>query len=122
MKRKCLDTYALVEISKANPAFALYLSQNIVITDVTLAEFYAVLLREDGKQTAEYWFRQLEAYSEPVDRSILKEAVIFRYEHRQQKISFFDAVGYLFSLRNGDVFVTGDKEFKGLKWVEYRPA
>mgnify|MGYP001579508087 CR=1 FL=1 len=120
--KKCLDTYALAEIAKGNKEFCMYLMAEFVITDLTLAEFYAVLLREDGEKTAEYWFKRLEAYAVPVSRQILKEAIAFRYQHRKQNISFFDAVGYVYALRNNLPFVTGDKEFEKKTNVEFRKA
>ena len=118
--KKYLDTYALAEIAKGNKEFSIYLLEEFVITDLTLVEFYAMLLREDGEKTAEYWFRRLEAYAVSVPRQILKEAIIFRYQHRKQNISFFDAAGYIYSLRNSLPFVTGDKEFEKLPNVEFR--
>ena len=117
---KCLDTYALMEISQDNPYFNIYLDSNFVITDITLAEFYGVILRKYDEITADYWFKILEQYAVSVDKLILKEAVKFRHEHKKSDISFFDAVGYIFSIENGYVFVTGDKEFKGLKNVEFK--
>ena len=118
--RKCLDTYALVEILNGNPRFAEYLSSDFVLTDLTLAEFYAVLLREEGEKVADYWFKKLERYALPVVKEILIEAIKFRYEHRKQDISFFDAAGYIFSVKNGYYFVTGDKEFEKLPNVEFK--
>lgn len=118
--RKCLDTYALVEIANGNAKFAGYLNSNFVITDLTLAEFYAVLLREEGEKVADYWFKKLERYSLLVIKEILIEAIKFRHEHKKQDISFFDAVGYTFSVKNGYYFVTGDKEFESLPNVEFK--
>ena len=118
--KKCLDTYALMEISQQNPEFEVYLDSDFVITEITLAEFYGVILKDYDGKTAEYWFRKLEGYAVAVGKEILKEAVKFRYENKKKNISFFDAVGYMFSLLNGYLFVTGDKEFKGLKNVEFK--
>src|SRR3989338_7101923 len=118
--KKCLDTYALVEIANANPKFAEYLNSDFAITDLTLAEFYAVLLREEGEKVADYWFKKLERYSILVIKEILIEAIKFRHEHKKQNISFFDAVGYMFSVKNGYYFVTGDKEFESLQNVEFK--
>lgn len=115
----CLDTYALYEISQGNPKFADYLKEDFVITDITLAEFYGVILRNYNEQTADYWFKRLESYSINIGRLILIEAIKFRYKHRKSNISFFDAVGYVFSLINGFLFVTGDKEFEKFKNVEF---
>jgi hypothetical protein len=119
MDKKCLDTYALMEISFGNPNFSSYVNENFVITDLTLVEFYGVLLREQNIQTANYWFKKLKDISVPVGKEILKEAVKFRYDHRKQDISFFDAAGYIFSVVNNILFVTGDKEFEGLPNVEF---
>ena len=118
--RKCLDTYALIEISNGNSKFVGYLDSDFVITDLTLVEFYSVILREYNEQTADYWFKKLEQYSVSVEKSILKEAVKFRYENRKSNISFFDAVGYIFSIKKGYLFVTGDKEFENFKNVEFK--
>jgi len=118
--KKCLDTYALIEISNGNPKFAEYLNSDFVITDLTLAEFYSVILREYNEQTADYWFKKFEQYVVIADKLILKEAVKFRYEHKKSDISFFDAVGYIFSLKKGYLFVTGDKEFENFKNVEFK--
>jgi len=116
---KCLDTYALMEIYLGNEKFLHYLDSDFIITDIILAEFYGVLLREYGEDEAEYWFRKLEQYSVPANKFILKKAVKFRQEHIKQRISFYDAVGYIFSIKNGYYFVTGDKEFEDFKSVEF---
>ena len=116
---RCLDTYALIEIYKGNPKFSGHLKKKFIITDITLAEFYSVLLREENEETANYWAKKFEAYSIPISRDMILEAVRFRRKHNNTNISFFDAVGYIFSLRNGFYFVTGDKEFKKFKNVEF---
>ncbi len=118
--KRCLDTYALIEISNGNPKFSNYLNFDFVITDLNLVEFYSVILREYDEQTAEYWFKKLSQYTVSVDKSILKEAVKFRHEHKKLNISFFDAVGYIFSIEKGYLFVTGDKEFEHFKNVEFK--
>jgi len=118
--KKCLDTYALVEIARGNSKFAEYLNADFVITDLTLAEFYAVLLREEGEGVANYWFKKLERYALPLSKDLLIDAIKFRHEHKKQRISFFDAAGYVFSLKNGSRFVTGDKEFEKFEGVEFK--
>ena len=120
MKKKYLDTYALIEIMNGNSNFAQYLTQDFIITNITLAEFYAVILREENEKTANYWIKKLEPYSVKVETNILIEAIRFKYKHKKQKISFFDAVGYIYSTNNNCVFVTGDKEFENMKFVEFK--
>lgn len=116
---KYLDTYALVEIKLGNPKFIHYINEKFVINDITLAEFYSVLIREENESIAEFWFKKLSPYSVSVDKQILKMAVTFRYENRKKNISFFDAVGYIHALKNNGFFVTGDKEFEHMKSVEF---
>jgi predicted nucleic acid-binding protein len=116
---KCLDTYVLVEIKLGNIKFLDYLEKPFIILDLILAEFYAVILREEGKEEADFWFKKLEGYSVPVDKYIMIEAVEFRQKYKKRRISFFDAIGYVFSLRKGYSFVTGDKEFEKFKGVEF---
>ncbi len=118
--KRCLDTYALMEIYLGNEKFAKYLNIEFVINDLTLAEFYGVLLKEYGEGEADLWFRKLERYSIQTNKNVLIEAIKFRYKHKKSGISFFDAVGYIFSITNNYLFVTGDKEFENFANVEFR--
>ena len=114
-----MDTYALVEMAKGNPKFTRFNKETFAIADVILAEFYGVLLREYDEQTAEYWFRKMSPYARQVPKELLKEAVKFKFENTSQNFSFFNAVGYIYSLRNGHNFLTGDTEFEGMPNVEF---
>jgi len=118
--KRCLDTYALMEIYLGNEKFAGYLNVEFVINDLTLAEFYGVLLKEYGEGEAELWFKKLERYSVQVSKKILIEAIKFRHVNKKQNLSFFDAAGYVFSVKNNYHFVTGDKEFEGMPNVEFK--
>lgn len=117
---KCLDTYALVEICDGNSVFSNLLNEEIVITDLTMAEFYADLYRKYGLPTANYWHKKLSALCRPVSRDILIKAVTYRIDNKKQNLSFFDCVGYLFAVENKIIFVTGDKEFKDKPNVQFR--
>src|SRR3989344_1865170 len=105
---KWLDTYALIEISIGNPKFLKYINSNFVVSEITLAEFYAVLLREQNRDLAEYWYEKLDIFTIPIDTKLLIKAIEFRHKHKKTGMSFFDAVGYIHSLRNNYQFVTGD--------------
>ena len=118
--KRFLDTYALVEIKRGNPKFDYLLGSSFVISDITLAEFYSVILREEGEKTADYWFKKLEYSSLPVSKEILVEAIKFRQKYKKTGISFFDAVGYVFALKKSYKFVTGDKEFEKLDNVDFK--
>ncbi len=114
---KYLDTYALCEIAKGNTHFLSLLIDTSVVNDLTLAEFYSVILREFNEQTADYWKNKFLPYTKQVPLDILILAVKFRKEHTKRNMSFFDAVGYIFAKENGGVFVTGDKEFESFSSV-----
>ncbi len=118
----CLDTYELAEISKGNQRFVKLMKGDFIITDVTLAEFYGIILREYDELTANYWYKKLNSYSRPVDKLVLVKAVKFRHQNKQKRLSFFDCVGYIYSVENNHKFVTGDKEFKKMAHVEFMKA
>ena len=116
---KCLDTYILCEIKNGNPKFQRYIQNQFIVSDVILAEFYWILLRDTNEETALKWMMMLRDNSREVSLDILLKGVHFRWKNRKQGISFFDAVGYIFAQENKIHFVTGDKEFKGMPGVEF---
>lgn len=116
---KCLDTYALVEIRKGNKIFLPYLQEDFILAELTLVEFYWVLLREEDESVAEEWLRKLQAYSTPVSLELMAAAMLFRKHHRNKNLSFFDCVGYLVAQQEQILFVTGDKEFERMAGVEF---
>jgi predicted nucleic acid-binding protein len=116
---RCLDTFALAEINNGNPKFAGLLSKDLVITDITMAEFYALMYKAYDLKTADYWHKKLSFFCKPVSRDILLKAARFRVDNSRQNLSFFDCVGYMYALENNMRFVTGDKEFRNKKGVEF---
>lgn|SRR3989338_7532102 len=119
MDIKCLDTYALVEIHNENPKFRHLINQEFVVPNSIMAEFYGVLLRDYNEKTEEYIFKELKTFLITEDINILTKAVKFRKEHKKKNLSFFDCVGYIFAKENKMKFVTGDKEFENLPYVEF---
>jgi len=116
---KCLDTYALVEIHNDNPKFSNLLNEEIVITDITMAEFYTDLFKKYNQQTADYWLKKLKSICKPLSLDTLIKASIFRHINKKENYSYFDAVGYIYSQENNMIFVTGDKAFKNKNGVEF---
>lgn len=109
---KCLDTYALMEISNANPKFSFLMNEDFMVTDLTMAEFYIVLRKKHNDQTAQHWHKKMVPFCKPVARQTLINALLFREENKAEDISVFDAVGYTFARENKHAFVTGDKAFR----------
>ena len=116
---KCFDTYPLIEIAAGNQKFVGLLNEEIIITDITLAEFYYVMLQKYDEAVADVWYKKFSQYSQNVSREVLVKAVTFRYNNKKKNLSFFDAVGYIFAKENGYLFVTGDKEFEEIEGVEF---
>ncbi|MFH1306508.1 MAG: PIN domain-containing protein [Candidatus Micrarchaeota archaeon] len=117
----CLDTYALVEIHDGNKNYLKFLGEEFVIPYPSLAEFYYVMIKRFNEKTANFWIEKLKLHSKPVSLSIWLEAVKFKHDHKKENLSFFDCVGYMFSLKSGYSFVTGDKAFvhkKGVKFIK----
>jgi len=115
----CLDTYALFEIMEENPKYSKIIDEEFVIPDSTLAEFYNLLHRRVDEKTAQLWLEKFKPYARPITLDIWIKAVRHRALNHSKNLSMFDCLGYLFSLENGYLFVTGDKEFAGAKGVEY---
>lgn len=115
----CLDTYALVEIQKGSSRYLPFLDDTFIICDLTMAEFYAVMLREHDEKMADHWHKKLVFYCRPVDLDLLIRAVKFRLENKEKNFSLTDAVGYEFARSNGCAFVTGDEGFRGLASVKF---
>ncbi|MFP4112355.1 MAG: PIN domain-containing protein [Candidatus Woesearchaeota archaeon] len=118
-KMICLDTYAIFEIFQQNPELTGIISENFLLTEITLAELYQVMLRNQNKATAQFWYKKFNPYAVSVKMETLIKAIEFKHENKKKNISFFDAVGYMYAFENKIDFVTGDKEFKGRPFVRF---
>ena len=114
-----LDTYALVEIKQGNPKFQKFLDLPFVITDPTIAEFYIVIMKEEGEEEARFWYKKLVHYCVAIDRDILIKGWKFRESNKKDNLSIFDAAGYVYALENNHKFVTGEKAFEHRERVEF---
>ncbi len=117
---KYLDTYILAEIAEGNKKYFCYIEEDFILTDLTLAEFYWVLLRDTNPEVADYWFQKLRVYAVIISAEMMIEAMRFRRLHKQKDLSFFDCIGYVYACKNNIPFVTGDMQFEKMKNVEFR--
>ncbi|MEK6983003.1 MAG: PIN domain-containing protein [Nanoarchaeota archaeon] len=113
----CLDTYALVEIWKANPKFSAIFNQNFVITDTTMAEFYIFLYKNENENIAIEWHNKLSPYCQYISRDILIKALKYTINNKKENLSVFDCISYIYALENNIKFVTGDKFFEDKEGV-----
>ncbi len=75
---KHLDTYVLCEIFNGNLKFTHYFDSTFIINELTLAEFYHVLLKRCERTLALQWIKKLLPYTQTVPFRILIKAVDFR--------------------------------------------
>jgi len=113
------DTYALFEDLYGNKNYEKYKHFPFKIGLLNIAEFYAGLLKEYGKETAVEIYSKFEFDILEITEGIILEAVEFRRKYKKQKLSLADAVGYLLAKKYGLKFLTGDKKFENFPDVEF---
>ena len=113
------DSYAVIEIIKANQNYAKYLEVEGVVTIFNLAEIYFFAINNLNNISANIIYDTYKKNMMDVEEETLKEAIIFRKENKKRGLSYADCIGYMYALKNNMTFLTGDKEFEGLKNVEF---
>jgi uncharacterized protein len=113
------DTYSLFEIIKENPNYTGYLNVGIVTTRLNLMELHYALMRELGKDFADEHFRRLLPFVVGISNNDLIEANEFKLKNKKKRLSYVDCLGYIIARKRGFLFLTGDKEFKNFKDVEF---
>ena len=114
------DTYAIIEFLHGNPKFARFIHEPVTITIFNLAEIFWISLNEYDKETAIKIYKKYKNSVVEVDDETLIEAIKFRKKiYKNKKLSYADAIGYIYSSRNGMGFLTGDKEFEDMENVEF---
>ena len=99
------------------------LAKNLLTSEFNLLELAYALTRDYGKREAVKILKIVRAFVtivQPTDEDYA-EASKLRIELRRQgrNLSLIDALGYIIARRLGILFLTGDREFKGLEGVEY---
>ncbi len=114
-----LDTYALIEIVKGNESYKKYLDHEVFTTLLNLYELYYNILKEnDGNKAKEVFYTFYSLLIRIKDEWIFL-ASDFKLKNKKNNISYVDALGYIIATENEMKFLTGDKEFKSMKNVEF---
>ena len=113
------DSYAIIELMEGNQSYKPYQDFKIVTSILNIGEVYAVLLRNEGKNKADEWFRNFNFSLLEILPEDIVNATCFRYINRKKKISITDALGYTLSLKHKLNFLTGDRQFENLPNVEF---
>ena len=113
------DTYALVEITKANPNYLVFTQENITIIIFNLVEFFSACLKDFGEEKAKELYNKFKSSVVEIDDETIFESIKFRQEHKRKDLSYTDCLGYIFAKRNNLIFLTGDKEFETFSNVKF---
>ncbi len=113
------DSYAVIELIDGNPRYAKYSNKSFAITIFNLAEIYWFAIREYGEKIADRIYEKFKIFVVDIDDEILKEAMKFKIKNKKKRLSYADCIGYVCTLKNNLIFLTGDKEFESLKNVEF---
>jgi len=116
IKKYFFDSYAIIEITKGNPNYAPFIQEEVAITIFNLAEIYYSALNYASEETAEKICNKYKNNSIEINDEILKEAMKF---NKKKNLSYADCIGYICSIKNNLIFLTGDKEFQTMENVEF---
>src|SRR3989344_2544987 len=106
------DTYAIIELAEANLMYEKFQGIEITTSVLNIGEMYQIILRKQGKEAADNWFKKANFKLLEITPEIITEAVHFRHLNKKNNFSLPDAVGYKLSLKHSLIFLTGDKQFE----------
>jgi len=113
------DSYAVIEIASGSPYYAKFIEEVPVIPIFNLAEIYWSAINHLNEEEADEIYDKYSNCIAEIPDEILKEAIRFRKDNKKKDLSYTDCIGYIYALRNNMLFLTGDKEFQGMKNVEF---
>ncbi len=113
------DTYALIELLGGNRRYAPFLNSMLATTKFHIAELYYHLLRFYSLDEANRYFDFYSQFLVPVSLSSISAAMQFKLQHKNEKLSYADCIGYAVAAELGIKFLTGDEKFSGKENVEF---
>ena len=113
--RYFLDTYALIEIAEGNSIYRPFIEGDTITLPDNLAELFYFFLRKYDEKTAHFFFNKFKRIVTDLPIEIIPDAMSFRYTHKKSNYSHIDCLGYIFSLSDDRIFLTGDRGFLGKK-------
>ena len=113
------DSYALIELLKGNPKYIKYGEKIVTITIFNLVEVSYSVFKENGEIKAKEIYNKFKECVHEVDEETMIEALKIKLEYKKRDLSYADCIGYSFAKKHNLIFLTGDKEFEDLKYVEF---
>jgi uncharacterized protein len=123
-ERYFYDTYAIIEFVKGNPGYKPYFAEAAgYMTKQNLMELYFNLRKHEGLATKEAseWIDYFAGYMMDYDLVDIAGSMDVRLQLQRKgvDVSYTDALGYYLAGKMQVPFLTGDREFKELKNVEF---
>jgi len=113
------DTYALVEIIKGSANYKKYHKHFLLTTSLNIMELYYHLVNDRDKNVADKYYAHFMRFLIPITHSCIRSGMIFKKEHKKEKLSYVDCVGYVRAEELGIKFLTGDQKFEDKNNVEF---
>lgn len=111
------DSYAIIEMLLRNPAYEKYLEFPLVTTILNKIEIYWWAITRYNQGLADNLLGSIKHCE--ISDEVVRKAMLFRKQYSKRKFSYADAVGYTFAKEYNLLFLTGDKQFRGLSSVEF---
>lgn len=109
----------MIEITKANPSYEKYLTEDLTTCALNLYEFFYSCLKDYGEEKAKELFSVFQSVSTTISNEDIFLAAKVKRKYAKNKISYADALGYAMAIQRNMKFLTGDKEFENLEQVEF---
>jgi len=113
------DSYAIIAILKGEETYLKYKVAEMITTRFNLMEVYYWMFNNLGKSKADEFFEETKKFCMVVKDDRIKQAMIFRAQNRNKKLSYVDCIGYILAKFLNIKFLTGDKAFRGMENVEF---
>lgn len=113
------DSYALIEIYKANPNYNKYADVNVITTYFNLLEAYYNIRKTKTTEESEDFFKTIKKLCINLKFEWIKKVTDFRLKNTERELSYVDCLGYVIAKEMNIKFLTGDKEFKAMDNVEF---
>ncbi|RJQ17064.1 type II toxin-antitoxin system VapC family toxin [Candidatus Woesearchaeota archaeon] len=115
------DSYALIKLLEGADSYDTMQRAEVVTHKLNLMEVcFQLIKKKMPKKDVMLIYEYLKQYSfEEIDDELLFEAMYLRMQNYHKKLSYVDALGYVFAKKNNIKFLTGDNAFQDLPNVQF---
>ncbi len=113
------DSYALIELLKANANYFRYTRSEIIMTKLNLFEVYHAFAKHHGQARADRFLEDYKGKTVEFDENVVRAAALMRLRFADRHMSMTDVIGYVVAALKEVKFLTGDRQFQDLPNVEF---